>query len=53
MAIEEAVVLASAVGKLKLDSNELFVLAKKSFKEAGKQVACVIQAVHRLGSKQH
>ena len=35
--IEDAVALASTVEKFKLDSNELFVLAKKSFEEAGKQ----------------
>ena len=35
--IEDAVALASAIGKLKLDSNELFVLAKKSVEEARKQ----------------
>ena len=34
--IQDAVALASAIRKLKLDSNELFVLAKKSFEEAKK-----------------
>ena len=37
LTIEDAVALASAVEKFKLDSNELFVSAKKSFEEAGKQ----------------
>ena len=35
--IKDAVALASAIEKLKLDSNELFLLANESFKEAEKQ----------------
>ena len=37
MTIQDAVALASAIEKLKFDSNKLFVLANESFKEAEKQ----------------
>ncbi len=35
--VEDAVALANAIGKLRIDSHELFDLAKESFKETGKQ----------------
>ena len=35
--VEDAVALANAIGKLRIDSHELFDLAKESFKEAGKE----------------
>jgi hypothetical protein len=37
VAVEDALALANAVGKLKIESNERFELAKESFKEAGKE----------------
>ncbi len=37
--VKDAVVLASAIGKLKIESNERFDLAKESFKEAGKKAS--------------
>ena len=39
LTVESALILASAIGKLKIESNELFGLAKQSFNEAGKK-AC-------------
>ena len=37
VAVEDALALANAIGKLKIESNELFELAKKSFEDAGKE----------------
>ena len=37
VSVEDAVTLANAVAKLKIESNERFDLAKESFKEAGKE----------------
>ena len=37
VAVEDALTLANAIGKLKIESNERFELAKESFKEAGKE----------------
>ena len=39
LTVESALALASAMGRLKIESNELFGLAKQSFNEAGKK-AC-------------
>jgi hypothetical protein len=37
VAVEDALALANAVGKLKIESNERFEFAKKSFEDAGKE----------------
>ena len=37
VSVEDAVALANAIGKLRINSHELFDLAKESFKEAGKE----------------
>jgi hypothetical protein len=37
VAVEDALALANAVGKLNIESNERFELAKKSFEDAGKE----------------
>ena len=44
--LENAVALADAIGKLKIESNERFDLAKKSFQEASKQATL---AFHNAG----
>ncbi|CAB4016464.1 Hypothetical predicted protein [Paramuricea clavata] len=37
VAVEDALVLANVIGKLTIESNELFALAKKSFEKAGEE----------------
>ena len=37
VAVEDAIVLANAIGKLKFESNELFALAKELFKKASEK----------------
>ena len=37
VAVEDALALANAIGKLKIESNELFALAKELFKKAGEK----------------
>jgi hypothetical protein len=37
VAVEGALALANAIGKLKIESNELFALAKELFKKAGEK----------------